>query len=597
MIDDGKPSTREEQARCLAEFMKRQHGAFCPLLLERDVVELMLNANWRLRVGRPDHPMTVSGKIALLATAFSIGPVASTLRGAGTPDKPILECETPDESRLADLRFAVLISPVLSSRAFAIRRKTSAVFTLGEYGPLGIMTVSQRATVETAIEQRLIKDKVPRCTGDDGSVPATAPSFRARLSLKWRVFLRQGHLTLLNTAADRLRAKLLNGLVRQEVSLQVGVHVEATDRRLQFNGRPNKIRPVFPLANYPLKGRKRRLVESDHDSSRKSFRRGHSATVSAGVAHHQIAVRNIRFGHSELTLLWAAGVIMPVACLPRCAAVAGKHMMVRLFEHRLALLFAAGAAWAACGAPGAAGAAPLSTADFASLATRCAPAVPVGTLEAVAKTESGLDPWALRDNTTKVSETPPTLQAALSDVGQWISRGDSVDLGLMQINAANLDALGMTVHGALDPCASLAGGAAVLQAAYAGGKTSAEQQAALLMALSRYNTGSPFRGILDGYARRVIVNADAATAVPPAPAPQIVTRSDLNAPPTWNVWATAAYAQAHGAPWLIPLSPASSTPPQVQKSPPARPAPAAPTATVAAAVQARSSSQQPQRTP
>ena len=241
-------------------------------------------------------------------------------------------------------------------------------------------------------------------------------------------------------------------------------------------------------------------------------------------------------------------------------------MMVRPFEQRRALLFAAGAAWAACGVPGAAGAAPLSTADFGALAVRCAPAVPVATLEAVAKTESGLDPWALRDNTTKISETPPTFQAALSDAGQWIGRGDSVDLGLMQINSANLAALRMTARGALDPCASLAGGAAVLQAAYGGGKTSAEQQVALLMALSRYNTGSPFKGILNGYARRVIVNANAATAEPPASSPQPVTPADPNAPPSWNVWATAAYAQAHGAPWLIPLAPASPTPAQDQKS-------------------------------
>lgn len=283
-------------------------------------------------------------------------------------------------------------------------------------------------------------------------------------------------------------------------------------------------------------------------------------------------------------------------CPLRSAAVAGKHMMVRLFEQRRALLFAAGAAWAACGAPGAAGAAPLSTADFGALADHCAPAVSVATLGAVAKTESGLDPWALHDNTTKVSERPPTLQAALSDAGQWIGRGDSVDLGLMQINAANLAALGMTARGALDPCTSLAGGAAVLQAAYGGGRTSAEQQVALLMALSRYNTGSPFKGILNGYARRVIVNAHAEAGEPPASAPQTVTRTDPNAPPSWNVWATAAYAQAHGAPWLIPLSPASPTPVQAQSAP-TRPAHASPAATVFANVQATSSTQQPQRTP
>ena len=90
MIDDGKPSTREEQARRLAEFMKRQLGAFCPLLLERDVVELMPNANGRLRVGRLGHPMTLAGKVSADVAELFIGHGASTLRGAVTREKPIL---------------------------------------------------------------------------------------------------------------------------------------------------------------------------------------------------------------------------------------------------------------------------------------------------------------------------------------------------------------------------------------------------------------------------------------------------------------------------------------------------------------------------
>ena len=117
-------------------------------------------------------------------------------------------------------------------------------------------------------------------------------------------------------------------------------------------------------------------------------------------------------------------------------------------------------------APGAARAAPISSADSGALAARCAPAVPSETLEAVARTESGLDPWALHDNTTGVSVKARGLEAALADARQWIGRGDPVDLGLMQINSENLGALGMTARAALDPCASLAGGAAVLQAAY-----------------------------------------------------------------------------------------------------------------------------------
>ena len=88
MIDDGKPSTCEEQARRLAEFLKRQLGAFCPLLMERDVVELMLNADGRLWVDRLGQPMTPVGKIAASAAESFIATVASMLRGAVTRENP-----------------------------------------------------------------------------------------------------------------------------------------------------------------------------------------------------------------------------------------------------------------------------------------------------------------------------------------------------------------------------------------------------------------------------------------------------------------------------------------------------------------------------
>jgi len=200
--------------------------------------------------------------------------------------------------------------------------------------------------------------------------------------------------------------------------------------------------------------------------------------------------------------------------------------------------------------------APLTYDQLHLLARRCAPGISPTILLAVAKTESGLDTLTLHDNTTGVSDHAPTAEAAGAEAEAWIARGDSVDLGLMQVNSANLASLGMAVPAAFDACASLAAGAAILQAAYGGGQTTAEQQVALLMALSRYNTGSPFKGILNGYARKVIRNASG------VPAAELVVTSqalapptDPNAPPSWDVWASASYAQAHGATWLVPLSP------------------------------------------
>jgi type IV secretion system protein VirB1 len=150
----------------------------------------------------------------------------------------------------------------------------------------------------------------------------------------------------------------------------------------------------------------------------------------------------------------------------------------------------------------------------------------------------------------------------VSEVQSRLGRGDSVDIGLMQVNSGNLSALGMTARSALDPCVSMAGGAAVLRAAYGGGSTSADQQVAMLIALSRYNTGSPLRGIVNGYARTVM--ARAGSEIPPPvvgsqkPSRALDALAEPDAPPAWNVGAVAAYAQSHGAPWLVSLAPVSS---------------------------------------
>ncbi|MDE2240531.1 MAG: lytic transglycosylase domain-containing protein [Rhodospirillales bacterium] len=196
-------------------------------------------------------------------------------------------------------------------------------------------------------------------------------------------------------------------------------------------------------------------------------------------------------------------------------------------------------------------AAKLSNADFVALAARCAPAVPERVLRGVARTESDFYPWMLHDNSTPVSVSPASLANAEAQATAWIAEGHSVDLGLMQINNANLPALGMTIDQALDPCASLAGGAAVLRAAYGTDPVRTGQQATLLRALSIYNTGSPLKGIMNGYARRVMRHADEVTSgfsaspLPPANEPGM--------PPAWDVSATGSYARTHGAPWLVPL--------------------------------------------
>jgi type IV secretion system protein VirB11 len=154
MVDEGKPSTREEQARRLAEAMKRQLGQFCGFLAEPGLVELMLNADgtvWADRLGRGMAPV---GRMPSASAESFIGTIASTLRSSVTRENPILECTLPAEAPFDGSRFEALIPPVVPAPVFTIRRKASTVFALEEYEHQDIMSPRQRAAIEVAVAQR-----------------------------------------------------------------------------------------------------------------------------------------------------------------------------------------------------------------------------------------------------------------------------------------------------------------------------------------------------------------------------------------------------------------------------------------------------------
>ncbi len=204
----------------------------------------------------------------------------------------------------------------------------------------------------------------------------------------------------------------------------------------------------------------------------------------------------------------------------------------------------------------------LLTATFVGmLAARCAPDIAAGTLAAIAGTESGFNPLAIHDNTTGLAMTPASRIAAISTARRLIEAGHSVDLGLMQINSANLTRFGLTPDRAFNACAALGAAGRLLMMDYQPATSRRADQAALQVAFSRYNTGSPVRGFQNGYvqrvvatARRVIPEIDPAAPVvmPPdaaasshqshphwqvfSPSGTSHTRSPAQAGPAWNVF-------------------------------------------------------------
>jgi type IV secretion system protein VirB1 len=142
----------------------------------------------------------------------------------------------------------------------------------------------------------------------------------------------------------------------------------------------------------------------------------------------------------------------------------------------------------------------------------CAPAVDPVTMAAVVKQESGGLPWVVNNNTTRKSTIFRSKAAAVAAAMAAIGRGESVDMGLAQINSKNLSALGLTVEQVFDPCTNIAAGASILAAGY--GRTGS-----LRGALSTYNTGRSDSTIGAAYAQKVF--GQAGVQVPAIPGGQL----------------------------------------------------------------------------
>lgn len=164
----------------------------------------------------------------------------------------------------------------------------------------------------------------------------------------------------------------------------------------------------------------------------------------------------------------------------------------------------------------------LPLAVVTTLAVSCAPRVAPATLAAIAQTESGLDPFAIRDNTADRSYHPPAKPEAIALAARLAAEGHDLDLGLMQINQQNFGWLGLAAGDAFEPCRSLAAGAAVLTA------------------FSRYNTGSPRAGFDNGYVARVLAAGRDARAAKAALAGDKVAAPNRDAGDGWNVFPDGA---------------------------------------------------------
>jgi type IV secretion system protein TrbB len=112
-------------------------------------VEVMLNADGRLWQERLGEPMREIGTMPVPQAEAVLRCVAATLKTVVTREHPLLEGELPDGSR-----FAGQLPPVVPAATFAIRKRASAVYTLGQYVDNGIMTLAQADALRQAVKDR-----------------------------------------------------------------------------------------------------------------------------------------------------------------------------------------------------------------------------------------------------------------------------------------------------------------------------------------------------------------------------------------------------------------------------------------------------------
>ncbi|MBV8748472.1 MAG: lytic transglycosylase domain-containing protein [Candidatus Eremiobacteraeota bacterium] len=143
---------------------------------------------------------------------------------------------------------------------------------------------------------------------------------------------------------------------------------------------------------------------------------------------------------------------------------------------------------------------------LSQLLAHCAPNVGARTMSAIVAVESGGEQLAIHDNTDRRALHPPNLTTALGWANYLLVHRHSIDLGLAQINSANLPRLGITVRGAFDPCTNLRGASTILSYDYGRAiDLFGPGQFALRRALAAYNSGSLFAG--RDYVERILLAA------------------------------------------------------------------------------------------
>lgn len=149
--------------------------------------------------------------------------------------------------------------------------------------------------------------------------------------------------------------------------------------------------------------------------------------------------------------------------------------------------------------------------SFDELALECAPHVAPATLQAIARTESAFNPYAIGVVGGSVKQ-PTTFAQAVQTAKQLHEAGKNFSMGLAQINRYNLHKHGLNYESVFDPCLNLKTGANILAECFSRAPGN-DKQESLQKALSCYYSGNFRTGFTQdlkgqpSYVERIVNNA------------------------------------------------------------------------------------------
>ncbi len=129
--------------------------------------------------------------------------------------------------------------------------------------------------------------------------------------------------------------------------------------------------------------------------------------------------------------------------------------------------------------------------DFPAMAQQCAPEVHRQTMAALARVESGFNPFAIGVVSGRLERQPANKAEAVATAQALEAAGMNFSVGVSQVNRYNLPKYGLSYEAAFDACQNLHVGALILKDCFDRAKPRfGDDQRALQAAFSCYYSGN-----------------------------------------------------------------------------------------------------------